>query len=58
MVAPRHSEPFPPLYAGEMEKVGEPEEIRIPREDDTPVLVPAEEPLPEEPQPEAEPVPG
>jgi len=41
-----------------METVGEPEEIRIPREDDTPALVPAEEPLPEEPQPEAEPVPG
>jgi hypothetical protein len=41
-----------------METVGEPEEIRIPREDDTPVLVPAEESLPEEPQPEAEPVPG
>jgi hypothetical protein len=41
-----------------MEKVGEPEEIRIPREDDAPVLVPAEEPLPEEAQPEAEPVPG
>jgi len=39
-----------------MEKVGEPEEIRIPREDDTPVLVPAQEPLPEEPLPE-EPLP-
>jgi hypothetical protein len=52
----------PGSYALGMETVGEPEEIRIPREDETPVVVPAEEPQtdPEpqrEPEQEDEPVP-
>jgi len=49
-----------------METVGEPDEIRIPREDEVPALTPVEEPAParEAPQPpselepEAEPVPA
>jgi hypothetical protein len=39
-----------------METVGEPEEIRIPREDDTPLFVPSEAPETEpQEQPEPEP---
>jgi hypothetical protein len=42
-----------------MKTVGEPEEIRIPREDERPAILPAEEPVPEEtPEREAEPVPS
>ena len=38
-----------------MKTVGEPEEIRIPREDERPEILPVEEPSPER---EAEPVPS
>jgi len=42
-----------------MKTVGEPEEIRIPREDERPEILPVEEPAPEQtPEREAEPVPG
>jgi hypothetical protein len=42
-----------------MKTVGEPEEIRIPREDERPAVLPAEEPIPAAaPEPEAEPVPS
>ena len=42
-----------------MKTVGEPDEIRIPREDERPELVPAEVPAPPvPPEPEAEPVPS
>lgn len=44
----------PGSYALWMETVGEPEEIRIPREDETPVVVPAEEPQ-ADPEPQREP---
>lgn len=41
-------------YARGMETMGEPEEIRIPREDETPVAVPGEEPQ-ADPEPQLEP---
>jgi len=42
-----------------METEGEPEEVRIPREDERPVILPQEAPVPAEaPEPEAEPVPA
>jgi hypothetical protein len=42
-----------------MKTVGEPEEIRIPREDERPEILPVEEPVPlEAPEREADPVPG
>ncbi|HEY7200454.1 MAG TPA: hypothetical protein VIC57_09595 [Candidatus Dormibacteraeota bacterium] len=42
-----------------MKTVGEPEEIRIPREDERPSVLPVEEPVPAPiPEPETEPVPG
>jgi hypothetical protein len=42
-----------------MKTVGEPEEIRIPREDERPEILPVEEPVPEEaPEREAAPVPA
>ena len=45
-----------------MKTVGEPEEIRVPREDERPEVAPAEEPAPPAPpaapEREAEPVPG
>ena len=42
-----------------MKTVGEPEEIRIPREDERPEILPVEEPAPAEaPGREAEPVPS
>jgi hypothetical protein len=42
-----------------MKTVGEPEEIRIPREDERPAVVPAPEPAPAEaPEREAAPVPA
>ena len=40
-----------------MKTVGEPEEIRIPREDERPQILPVEEPVPEQaPEREADPV--
>ena len=42
-----------------MKTVGEPEEIRIPREDERPEILPVEEPVPEGvPEREADPVPS
>jgi hypothetical protein len=42
-----------------MKTVGEPEEIRIPREDERPEILPVEEPVPERaPEREADPVPN
>jgi hypothetical protein len=42
-----------------MKTVGEPEEIRIPREDERPEILPVEEPVPAAaPEREADPVPG
>jgi hypothetical protein len=42
-----------------MKTVGEPEEIRIPREDERPEILPVEEPLPQEaPDREADPAPA
>jgi hypothetical protein len=44
-----------------MKTVGEPEEIRIPREDERPEILPVEEPVPvpeEAPEREADPVPA
>ncbi len=42
-----------------MKTVGEPEEIRIPREDERPAVLPVEEPVPvEAPEREAEPAPA
>ena len=42
-----------------MKTIGEPEEIRIPREDERPEILPVEEPVPEEvPEREADPVPS
>jgi hypothetical protein len=42
-----------------MKTVGEPEEIRIPREDERPEILPVEEPVPREaPEREADPVPS
>ena len=42
-----------------MHTVGEPEEIRIPREDERPEVLPAAEPVPEgTPEREAEPAPA
>jgi len=40
-----------------MKTVGDPEEIRIPREDERPTVLPVEAPVPV-PEPETEPVPG
>ena len=46
-------------YAEPMKTVGEPEEIRIPREDERPEILPVEEPVPEgAPEREADPVPN
>lgn len=46
-------------YARGMHTVGEPEEVRIPREDEQPLVIPVEEPLPAEaPEREADPVPA
>jgi hypothetical protein len=40
----------------DMKTVGEPEEIRIPREDERPAILPSEEPVPAEvPEPESVP---
>lgn len=44
-------------YARRMKTVGEPEEIRIPREDERPAVVPAPEPE-VAPEREADPVPA
>lgn len=42
-----------------MKTVGEPEEIRIPREDERPEILPAEEPVPARaPEREADPAPA
>jgi len=38
-----------------MKTVGEPEEIRIPREDERPSVLPIEEPAPAAPEPEPAP---
>jgi hypothetical protein len=40
-----------------MKTVGEPEEVRIPREDEHPLVIPVEEPVPAEAPEEAGPVP-